>query len=174
MHAAKDRTDFRRATRADDSNGVTRFQFHASSGCGFALYSLKRRSFSHSTCARFPGLIRAESDSATCVPLLPPTFSAILFSCMSLALIGCGYDLVETKDLEKLKVAEAEVKRLREENSELRQQVATLKSIGRYQLHQSGFRTWRLDSSTGQDCLLLSSKEDWKKVDTVLESCPSQ
>jgi hypothetical protein len=93
---------------------------------------------------------------------------------MSLALIGCGYDLVETKDLEKLKVAEAEVKRLREENSELRQQVATLKSIGRYQLHQSGFRTWRLDSSTGQDCLLLSSKEDWKKVDTVLESCPSQ
>jgi outer membrane lipopolysaccharide assembly protein LptE/RlpB len=101
-------------------------------------------------------------------------FSAILFSCVSLALIGCGYDLVEAKELEKLKAAEAEVSRLKEENSQLKQQVATLKSIGRYQLHQSGFRTWRLDTSTGQDCLLLSSTEDWKKADTVLESCPSQ
>ena len=53
-----------------------------------------------------------------------------LTSCVFLCLIGCGgYDVVETKELEKLKAAEAEVSRLKEENSQLRQQVATLKNI---------------------------------------------
>ena len=96
---------------------------------------------------------------------------ALLFVCVSLALIGCDYDVVETKELEKLKAAEAEVSRLKEENSQLKQQVATLKSIGRYQIHQSGYRTWRLDTATGQDCLLLTSTEDWKKFDTALQQC---
>ena len=93
---------------------------------------------------------------------------------MSLALIGCGYDVVETKELEKLKAAEAEVSRLKEENAQMRQQLATLKSIGRYQIHESGFRTWRLDTATGQDCLLLTSKEDWKRLDTAMQQCPTQ
>jgi hypothetical protein len=93
---------------------------------------------------------------------------------VSLALIGCGYDLVETKELEKLKAAEAEVSRLKEENSQLMQQVATLKSIGRYQIHQSSSRTWRLDTATGQNCLLLASKEDWKKLDVAIQECPAQ
>jgi hypothetical protein len=104
----------------------------------------------------------------------PAFFWALLFLCVSLALIGCGYDVVETKELETLKAAEAEVSRLREENSQLKQQVATLKSIGRYQLHQSGYRTWRLDTATGQDCLLLASKEDWKKFDVAIQQCPVQ
>ena len=30
-------------------------------------------------------------------------FLAVLFSFALLALIGCGYDVIETKDLEKLK-----------------------------------------------------------------------
>ncbi len=99
-------------------------------------------------------------------------FLAILFT--TIALIGCRYDVVETKEIEKLKIAEADAARLKEENSQLRQQVATLKSIGRYQLHQSGFRTWRLDTATGEDCLLLKSKEDWKKTDTAMQQCPTQ
>jgi len=101
-------------------------------------------------------------------------FLTVLTSSVSFALIGCGYEVVETKELEKLKTAEAEVSSLKEENSQLRQQVATLKSIGRYQIHQSGFRTWRLDTATGLDCLLLTSKEDWKKLDIELQQCPAQ
>jgi hypothetical protein len=102
----------------------------------------------------------------------PATFFLTVVS--ALALIGCGYEVVESKELEKLKTAQAEASKLKEENSQLRQQVATLKSIGRYQIHQSGFRTWRLDTATGQDCLLLTSKEDWKKLDTALQQCPAQ
>ena len=103
----------------------------------------------------------------------PATFFLAVL-CVSPALIGCGYDVVEAKELDKVKTAEAEVARLKEENSQLRQQVATLKSIGRYQLHESGFRTWRLDTATGQDCLLLTSKKDWKKADVALQECPAQ
>ncbi|SRR5216684_3282604 len=101
-------------------------------------------------------------------------FLTILISCMSLVLIGCGYDVVETKEIVKLRSAESELAKLKEENARLAQEVASLKTVGRYQIHQNGFRTWRLNTATGQDCLLLTSKEDWKKLDTVMQGCPSR
>lgn len=45
------------------------------------------------------------------------------------------------------------------------------KSLGRYQVDREGFRTWRLDTATGQICLLLAPEEDWKKPETELQSC---
>lgn len=36
------------------------------------------------------------------------------------------------------------------------------KNVGRYKIEHSGFRTWRLDTSTGQMCLLLTTEQDWK------------
>ena len=45
------------------------------------------------------------------------------------------------------------------------------KNTGRYQIHREGFRTWRLDTSNGTVCLLLTSEADWKKPDTELQSC---
>ena len=85
---------------------------------------------------------------------------------------GCGYDVVETTELERLKAAQVEAARLKQENVGLTQQIATLKSVGRYQLHQNGFRTWRLDTVTGEDCLLLTSDADWKKPSIALQGCP--
>ncbi len=45
------------------------------------------------------------------------------------------------------------------------------KSIGRYQVHVEGFRTWRLDTATGTICLLLSLEGDWKKPEIEAQSC---
>lgn len=45
------------------------------------------------------------------------------------------------------------------------------KSVGRYQIHNEGFRTWRLDTATGQICLLLASSADWKKPDISAQGC---
>ena len=45
------------------------------------------------------------------------------------------------------------------------------KNLGRYQIHNEGFRTWRLDTATGQICLLLASEYDWKKPETEMQSC---
>lgn len=61
------------------------------------------------------------------------------------------------------------------------QELATLrhdaeigKSVGRYQIHNAGYRTWRLDTATGQTCLLLTSKEDWKRPETSEQACGSE
>ncbi len=99
-----------------------------------------------------------------------------LTGCLSLIflLCGCGYEIVGSEELMRLKAAEAEVVRLREENAQLKTQLASVKDVGRYQIHQSGFRTWRLDTATGQDCLLLTSDADWKKPAVSMQGCPPQ
>jgi hypothetical protein len=48
------------------------------------------------------------------------------------------------------------------EYEQLRAAAAETKQVGRYQLHNEGLRTWRLDTATGRSCLLLSSDTDWK------------
>lgn len=56
----------------------------------------------------------------------------------------------------------------------LQDDAALGKGVGRYQLHNEGFRTWRLDTATGAICLLLTSKDDWKKSDIEAQSCSNQ
>jgi hypothetical protein len=58
-----------------------------------------------------------------------------------------------------------------QELTTLRHDAEIGKSVGRYQIHNEGFRTWRLDTATGKTCILLTSKEDWKKPETFEQSC---
>lgn len=88
-------------------------------------------------------------------------------------LSGCGYQLVEDSDfaiLQKAKGGDYELIK-KKELTELRRQADLGKSIGRYQIYRSGFRTWRLDSSTGMTCILLTSEDDWKKPNTAAQGC---
>ncbi len=41
----------------------------------------------------------------------------------------------------------------------------------KYQIYQSGWRTWRLDTVTGATCILLTSDSDWKKPATAIQGC---
>jgi hypothetical protein len=41
----------------------------------------------------------------------------------------------------------------------------------RYSLFNAGFRTFRTDSITGQTCIELASKADWKNKDVQSQSC---
>jgi cell division protein FtsB len=107
-------------------------------------------------------------------PLARRVFIGLVAVCVTVCLGGCGYEAVESQELVRLKVAEAENTRLKQENARLKEQVTNLKSVGRFQIHQNGFRTWRLDTATGQDCLLLASQTDWKKAETSLQACPAQ
>jgi len=45
------------------------------------------------------------------------------------------------------------------------------KGVGRYQINKEGFRTWRLDTATGQICLLLTAEADWKKPEIQAQGC---
>jgi hypothetical protein len=58
-----------------------------------------------------------------------------------------------------------------QELMELKHEAELGKSVGRYQIHPEGFRTWRLDTSTGQICLLLTSEEDWKDRKIAAQGC---
>ena len=58
-----------------------------------------------------------------------------------------------------------------QELTELKHEAELGKSVGRYQIHAEGFRTWRLDTSTGQICLLLTSEEDWKAPKIAAQGC---
>ncbi len=41
----------------------------------------------------------------------------------------------------------------------------------RYSLFNAGFRTFRMDSITGDTCIKLTNNADWKKKDTQGQSC---
>lgn len=47
---------------------------------------------------------------------------------------------------------------------ELKHDAELGKSAGRYQIHREGMRTWRLDTTTGQVCLLLTTEQIGKNL----------
>jgi outer membrane lipopolysaccharide assembly protein LptE/RlpB len=107
----------------------------------------------------------------------PKAQRAILYAaltCLTVGATGCGYEVVESQDLARLKTAETENAKLRQKNAQLKEQITSLRNVGRFQIHQNGFRTWRLDTASGQDCILLTSDADWKKAATSLQGCGVQ
>ena len=58
-----------------------------------------------------------------------------------------------------------------DELAQLRKDAEVGRSVGRYQMHQIGFRTWRLATATGNSCLLLTLDSDWKKPDVAVQAC---
>ncbi len=57
------------------------------------------------------------------------------------------------------------------ELSDLKHEAELGRGVGRYQIHMEGFRTWRLDTATGQICLLLTSEQDWKSPKVAGQGC---
>ena len=43
-----------------------------------------------------------------------------------------------------------------------------------YELHQDGLRTFRFDPATGRSCIQLTTKQDWKRPDTIRQGCEYQ
>jgi hypothetical protein len=58
-----------------------------------------------------------------------------------------------------------------DELAQLKKDAEIGKSVGRFQLHRDGFRTWRLDTATGTSCLMLTIESDWKKPENKTQAC---
>jgi hypothetical protein len=90
------------------------------------------------------------------------------------AISGCGplqwMDGPESDMLRRFRTGAFELV-LSAELVELRKDAATGRSTGRYQLYSRGTRTWRLDTATGESCLVLTTETDWKRPDTKASSC---
>ena len=91
----------------------------------------------------------------------------------SVALILGGCEIVDDSDYETVqKIKSGQYSLIKnDELSLLKSQAELGKGVGRYQIHREGFRTWRLDTSTGKICLLLTAEADWKKPEIALQSC---
>lgn len=61
------------------------------------------------------------------------------------------------------------------EIADLKAKVATLeakpKAEHHYEFRDQGYRTWRFDPATGTSCIQLTTKADWKKPETIRQSC---
>ena len=92
-----------------------------------------------------------------------------------IAVLGCDSSpqlltVSEQDSLNKLRSGQYTIVN-NQELSALKHDAEIGKSLGRYQVHTEGFRTWRLDTATGQICFLLASEADWKKPETEMQSC---
>jgi hypothetical protein len=76
----------------------------------------------------------------------------------------------EADALQKIRSGQYELIKT-DELTQLRRDAEIGKSVGRFQMRQIGFRTWRLDTATGFSCLLLTSEADWKKPETAMQGC---
>ena len=59
------------------------------------------------------------------------------------------------------------IKKLETEIEELKSKPAE----HHYELRDEGSRTWRFDPATGDSCIKLTTKADWKKPETMRQSC---
>lgn len=87
---------------------------------------------------------------------------------------GCDNVAVIDKSEQRL-ISKSELKDYvlvnRQDLEQLKTEAALGKSIGRYHVYTEGFRTFRLDTATGSNCILLATKTDWKNEDTHEQSC---
>jgi hypothetical protein len=74
-------------------------------------------------------------------------------------------------------VEKAKYDQLVQENAELKKQLAEKEEQFKkmphhhYSLEREGFRTFRFDADTGLTCIMLTTKDDWKKLDVKTQSC---
>lgn len=87
-----------------------------------------------------------------------------IYLAVTLGLVGCGdYNVVDKS---------SDVVISKKDYEQLKADALLGKQVGRYQLHREGFRTWRLDTATGHNCLLLTTQADWDDPKTQLqETC---
>ena len=73
-----------------------------------------------------------------------------------------GCDDYTIADKSKMDACAAGVVLTKTEYEQLKRDADIGKSTGRYQIHREGSRTWRLDTATGNICLMLTTEYDWK------------
>lgn len=94
----------------------------------------------------------------TCTLALALVAACVLSGCENFNCVDTSNSVVISKsEYEQLKAAALEAKQ-----------------VGRYQLHREGFRTWRLDTSTGHSCLLRAPQADWNGAAKDITSCDTE
>jgi hypothetical protein len=93
----------------------------------------------------------------------------IMLACLSFSLAcdNVKAGVPESSASEKAQAAEIE---------QLKKRLATLEKTPEhhYELRSEGTRTFRFDPATGESCIQLATKEDWKSAETTRQGCQYQ
>jgi hypothetical protein len=89
---------------------------------------------------------------------------------LSLFILLISPDCDPQKQDERIRSLEADVKHLKMEVAELKQNQKAAPPH-HYELRNEGFRTWRFDPATGETCVQLTNPADWKRKETKAQSC---
>jgi hypothetical protein len=88
--------------------------------------------------------------------------SLITCSIVIATLIATSCDDYTIADKAKMDACASGVVLTKADYDQLKREAEFGKSVGRYQIHREGARTWRLDTATGHICLMLTTTYDWE------------
>lgn len=94
--------------------------------------------------------------------------TAVLLACVFLC--GCAASDLGYVEKPKYDALQQELTKAQDDLKTAQSVVAECQAH-KYQVYTQAYRTWRLDTITGETCLLLAPTSDWKKPDTEAQSC---
>ena len=100
--------------------------------------------------------------------------SLISCSIVIATLIATSCDDYTIADQSKMDACATGVVLTKVDYDQLKRDAELGKSVGRYQIHREGVRTWRLDTATGHICLMLTSTYDWDHDAKNQSSCTNE
>ena len=100
---------------------------------------------------------------------------SVLRSRARVVLAVCGASLLlggceQWDAASKIRSGEWEIVK-KEELAQLRRDAELNRAVGRFREFHAGTNTWRLDTATGANCLMLASDVEWKKPDVASQGC---
>jgi hypothetical protein len=110
----------------------------------------------------------------------PATLEKVLLKTVPVCILSlalCGCETLGYVDKGKFDNSQKEIADLKKQLAETQDKLAaSQKSVAdyethKYQMFQSGSRTWRLDTATGDACITLTIDADWKLKKTKEQSC---
>lgn len=104
-------------------------------------------------------------------------FLALLLAAGIVSLTACSSETLGYVDKNKLDASEKRVAELQKQLADTTEKLSTnQKSLldlqsHKYSMFQNGSRTWRLNTVTGDSCIALAPKAEWKNKETRQQSC---
>lgn len=103
--------------------------------------------------------------------------TALLLAAGIVSLTSCSSETLGYVDKSRLDASEKKVADIQKELTDtqdklaLSQKVASDCQAHKFSMFQSGGRTWRLNTVTGESCIALTSNADWKTKQAMQQSC---
>jgi hypothetical protein len=88
-----------------------------------------------------------------------------------LGMIGCHAETLGYVRKAKYDNLQNQLERVDADLKAAQQQVSNCDGLRKYRIYNEDFRTWRLDLVTGQKCILLTTADDLKKPETMMQVC---